>query len=72
MAVFLCTEEGSTAETAEVMRRLLGKLQLWSRIRRTTAQVHACLAGRSCSAFVACLRRRIDAQAEQICLQRWL
>lgn len=30
--------EGSSAETAEVLRRLLGKLQLWSRIRRTTQQ----------------------------------
>lgn len=32
--------EGSSAEVAEVLRRLLGKLQLWSRIRRTTQQVH--------------------------------
>ncbi len=35
----ICAEEGTAADIAEVLKRLLGKLQLWSRITRTTLQV---------------------------------
>jgi hypothetical protein len=34
-----CAAEGATEQTAEVLRRLLGKLQIWSRVTRKTQHV---------------------------------
>ena len=46
MSLFACAAERTTADTAEVLKRLLGKLQLWSRITRTTQQVRPARRGR--------------------------